>query len=1021
MRMENRKRNSMAKLILAALLAGSITGTAYAADTTVGTGSGIAYGTGTVSTNDTDVAIGNQAQGTGGHSIAIGSSATATAEYAVAIGAGSTASGQNGIAFGQGSTASGQNGIAIGQGSTASGQNGIAIGNNTWVSVANGVAIGANSSSSTAAGAIGYLARTNTDATWKSTLGAVSIGDSGMTRQIHNVAAGTTDTDAVNVAQLQRQMSNSKFTVSDNVNSGTVALGDTLRFTAGSNATVAYDTTSKTVTFGLANNLVLDSVTVGGIVINSSGINAGGLQVTDVASGIGNNTNLANIGDVNTIINNAVTSMAAPTVTTITNNLTNLGMDFVGNDSTTVHRNLGTTLKVEGGLTGAALASASTTNIGTRANAAGDGLDIVMSDTPTFTSVTAGTVGGLTNTTWSGTAVTGRAATEDQLGAVSTVANNAAAAAASLGTSKADVNAGNLSPANVASWQSKLGVTGLTAQVSGNTTNISNLQNAVNTLNGGFTVSDGTNSNAVHAGDTLTFAAGSNATVAYNTATRTVTYGVNPNLTLSSLTVGPTTINASGINAGGQAITNVASGGTTTTNVATIGDVNNAIANANSTLTTTITNNLTNLGMDFVGNDSTTVHRNLGTTLKVEGGLTGAALASASTTNIGTRANAAGDGLDIVMSDTPTFTSVTAGTVGGLTNTTWSGTAVTGRAATEDQLGVVDTKVNNNTSLLNTLNSNLSNLTTQVTNNTNAINTLLSSSGGFTVSDGTNSGLISAGNTLTFGGYNYVDVGYNATTRTVSIGIDATTKAKLDTLFTTPAPTPGTLIPPSTNLTVNSVTANAVTANTYSVGGNTYISSSGLNANNQTINNVAPGAVTPNSTQAVNGAQLYQVQNAVSNISSYVDGLESKAETTGALGAAMASLKPLQYDPMSPGQLMFGIGYYKDKAAVAMGYAHYLNENTMVHVGASTTDEDQMYNAGVTWRFGRSADKTKVPERYKAGAISSIYLMQDEMTAVKDVNARLTAENEELKAKAKERDAQIAAMKAQLEALMAQG
>lgn len=135
----------------------------------------------------------------------------------------------------------------------------------------------------------------------------------------------------------------------------------------------------------------------------------------------------------------------------------------------------------------------------------------------------------------------------------------------------------------------------------------------------------------------------------------------------------------------------------------------------------------------------------------------------------------------------------------------------------------------------------------------------------------------------------------------------------------------------------------------------------------------------------------------------------------------MASLKPLRYDPMSPGQLMFGIGYYKDKAPVAMGYAHYLNENTMVHIGASTTDEDQMYNAGVTWRFGRSADKTKVPERYKAGAISSIYLMQDEMTAVKDVNARLTAENEELKAKAKERDAQIAAMKAQLEALMAQG
>lgn len=619
---------------------------------------------------------------------------------------------------------------------------------------------------------------------------------------------------------------------------------------------------------------------------------------------------------------------------------------------------------------------------------------------------------------WSGTAVTGRAATEDQLETVSNTVNNAASSLSTSAVGKADVDAGNLSSANVASWQGSLGITGLTTQAGTNATNISNLQNTVNTLNGGFTVSDGVNSNAVTAGSTLSFGAGSGFTANYDTTSKTVTYDLDPSYSPASVTVGNTVLNSSGISGAAgtpTVITNVGSGGTTT-NAANIGDLNNAITNATASNTTAITGNVTNLGLSYSGNDGTSVHRNLGTALNVKG-----EISAGSTSNVGVRANTAGDGLKIVMSDTPTFTSVTAGTVGGLTNTTWSGTAVTGRAATEDQLGVVDTKVNNNTNLLNTLNSNLSNLTTQVTNNTNAINTLLSSSGGFTVSDGTNSGLISAGNTLTFGGYNYVDVGYNATTRTVSIGIDATTKAKLDTLFTTPAPTPGTLITPSTNLTVNSVTANAVTANTYSVGGNTYISSSGLNANNQTINNVAPSAVTPNSTQAVNGAQLYQVQNAVSNISSYVDGLESKAETTGALGAAMASLKPLRYDPMSPGQLMFGIGYYKDKAPVAMGYAHYLNENTMVHIGASTTDEDQMYNAGVTWRFGRSADKTKVPERYKAGAISSIYLMQDEMTAVKDVNARLTAENEELKAKAKERDAQIAAMKAQLEALMAQG
>ena len=85
---------------------------------------------------------------------------------------------------------------------------------------------------------------------------------------------------------------------------------------------------------------------------------------------------------------------------------------------------------------------------------------------------------------------------------------------------------------------------------------------------------------------------------------------------------------------------------------------------------------------------------------------------------------------------------------------------------------------------------------------------------------------------------------------------------------------------------------------------------------------------------------------------------------------------------------MAGYGNYRGKSAAALGLAHYTNEDTMFNVGVSVGGRHNMINAGYTHKFGNSDAKQAVPERYKGGPISSIYVMQDEMTSLKQENSR---------------------------------
>ena len=147
-----------------------------------------------------------------------------------------------------------------------------------------------------------------------------------------------------------------------------------------------------------------------------------------------------------------------------------------------------------------------------------------------------------------------------------------------------------------------------------------------------------------------------------------------------------------------------------------------------------------------------------------------------------------------------------------------------------------------------------------------------------------------------------------------------------------------------------------------------------------------------------------------------VDMLGEEIGRVGAQGAALSALKPIQYDPLEPTQIMAGYGNYRGNSAIAMGVAHYKNESTLMHAGVSWAggSRHMMANAGVTWKVGNRDSEAAVADRYRKGPISSAYAMQQEMAAMKAQNAGLKGEVSDLKAENEQMKAQIAAMMAKL-------
>ena len=179
-------------------------------------------------------------------------------------------------------------------------------------------------------------------------------------------------------------------------------------------------------------------------------------------------------------------------------------------------------------------------------------------------------------------------------------------------------------------------------------------------------------------------------------------------------------------------------------------------------------------------------------------------------------------------------------------------------------------------------------------------------------------------------------------------------------------------------------------------------------------------SVVINKTTDANGAPVYDL--AVTGtpgapaVDPRIDQLGEEIGRVGAQGAALSALKPIQYDPLEPTQIMAGYGNYRGNSAVALGVAHYKNESTLIHGGVSWAggSSHMMANAGVTWKVGNRDSEAAVADRYRKGPISSAYAMQQEMAAMKAQNAGLKGEVSDLKAENEQMKAQIAAMMAKL-------
>ena len=339
---------------------------------------------------------------------------TVKGNMAGAFGYKNTINADNAYAVGSNSTVSADGAMVLGNNASVTAKNGMALGSNTKVANENAVALGAGSEtaaavatpSATINGTAHNFAGVNPAST-------VSVGKAGSERTITNVAAGrisATSTDAINGSQLYAVTSEmdkgvayagdvkaaaaaaNKFTRKLGEQTNIVGgVTDTSKLTDGNIGVVSNGT--DTLNIKLAKDVKVDSVTAGNTVINNNGLTVGGntyvtnnginannQTITNVASGGTTDSNAANIGDVKTAVTN------------VTNALTAKGLDFEGNDGAAnkVHRDLGTKLTVKGGLADVTT-GVSGKNLGVKKNAAGDGLDLVMSEKPEFKEVTAGT------------------------------------------------------------------------------------------------------------------------------------------------------------------------------------------------------------------------------------------------------------------------------------------------------------------------------------------------------------------------------------------------------------------------------------------------------------------------------------------------------------------------------------------------------------------------------------------------------------------------------------------------------
>ena len=889
--------------------------------------------------------------------------------------------------------------------------------------------------------------------------------------QINDVAEGTADTDAVNVKQLKDTVAAQDLTYRANTaadtDTKTVKLSKGLDFVDGTMTKATVDNDGK-VTFDI-NDDTKTKINDSAAAVNrkvslgadSGTVSSQSLKDGDVAFNVKGAT-----GDFVSTKMNGDTVEVSTKRATIDSNATTGAASVTGDDGLATAKNVADAInaakkasKTEITANDGEAADGTTGNVVLTSSKAADGhtiYDVKLNDkvtlgtganavtldgtTGTITGKTANIGGvtvdgatnhvtGLGNTTWNGNAVSGRAATEDQLKAVADAAasqtwqitadKDAATSGIQTGTKKdakvgKDAKVKMIAGENITINQNELdftyslnkdlvnmnsasfnGTGGNTTVINGDSiTQTAGTQTNTSTA-AGNTVADGAKSTATTAaGTTITDGAKTNTSTADSTVIDDGN-GNNTALTKDGVTITTTgkdkvSLTGNGLDNGNNKIVNVADGTNdtdavnvrqleaktkaSTTELTANGGESAGSTTGNIVLTKTtaadghiIYDNKLNDKVTL-GTDPTKAVTVDGTNGTIKAGKDGNAVAINGTDGT----IKAGDGTNAVAIDGKNGSvkagdkialdgkdgKATIGTVGidgkdgvisGLANKTWDPNNITpGRAATEDQVksAVADAGWDA------------------------AVGT---EGSGVNRTPSATAEKVKPNETLTFKADNNMMVSQNGKSISYAVNPELT-----DMKSATFKDADGnTTVTNSKGVTITPGSANPNNPNA----GPVSLTKGGLNNGNNQLKGIAPGT---DDTDAVNVGQLKASNVKIGDAIGQVAG---EVQRVGAHAAAMAALKPIQYDPLEPTQVMAGVGNYRGETAAALGLAHYTNEDTMFNVGVSLGANRNMVNAGVTHKFGSSPEKKNIPDRYKAGPISSVYVMQDEVSSLKKENS----------------------------------
>ena len=945
------------------------------------------------------------------NSVAIGHEANVMALNSVALGenTGVTKDGKNGTAIGGEASVKAENGTAAGFKATVRAKSGVALGASSFVDAEGGIALGRNSVAERKSGRAGYdfttgAVSTVNDSTWKATDGAVSVGSSANTRQITGVAAGTEDTDAVNVAQIKglakkivtstadyRLVKNASsadgsYTVDTN---GDIDLTVEDKNHAGQKETVKLkDIASKSKLDDVINKGLQFDANVGGVQTNKLGskitVKGEGTAADTDYSGENLKTFITQDPAGNTTIDVKMNkNLKAETIVATGENGKDGKIGINGKDGQTT--NISVTRDGKPGVDGAP--GTTTTRIvyekpdGTKEEVAtlndgmkygGDTGAVIKKKLNEQVNV----IGGITDTN--------KLTTEDNLGVVSDGSNNLKVRLAkalkglesvTTGDTVMDNNgvtinngaAGNpvsLTKNGLNNGGNK--ITNVAAGVNGtDAVNVNQLNTVageaakhttVKAKDANVTVTEGTNAAGgkeytVGLGDKVTLGTDPTKQVSIDGTTGIIKAGdkVTIDGTTGNIDAGKVKINGKDGTVNGLTNktwdpNNITSGQAATEDQ--LKEVDNKITNTST--------ELTNKGMDFAGNEGE-FHRNLGEKVTIKGEGTKAA-SEYSGENIRTFADTNGNVVVKMDKNLKTETIVATGENGknGKIGINGKDGQTTNISVTSDGKPGVDGAPGTTT--------------TRIV---------------YEKPDGTKEEVATLNDGMKYGGDTGAVIKKKLNEQVNVVG------GITDTNKLTTEDNLGVVSDGNNNLKVRMAKdlkgLNSVTTNTLTVG-DVKIDNSGINAGNKKITNVAAGDISANSTDAVNGGQLWKTNQTINNIGGAVNELGDRMDRVGAGAAALAALHPLDFDPDDKWDVAAGYGNYKDAHAVSVGAFYRPNEDTMFSVGGSFGGGENMVNAGVSVKLGQGNHVS-----------TSKIAMAKEIVDLKDAVTRLEAQNEQFR------------------------